>query len=68
MTTQPEDPDVQLRIDLHGTILNFAARTTAAERFLADEARHHYLDSVHVLPSDGSDLPRLPCERLYLGP
>ncbi|MFD0363396.1 hypothetical protein ACFQZZ_18270 [Nocardia sp. GCM10030253] len=65
---QHDEPDVHLQVDLHGTILDFAARKSAAERLLADEELHHYLDCVRVLPGDGCGLPRLPCERLYIGP
>lgn len=34
----------------------------------ACEQMRHHIDSVSVVPGGCADLPRLPCERLYLGP
>jgi hypothetical protein len=62
------DPDVHLRINLRGLILNYAARASAAYHFIEDQKSHRYVDSVLVMPGDGSGLPRLPNEELYLGP
>ncbi|WP_406229331.1 hypothetical protein [Nocardia sp. NBC_01009] len=62
------EPDVHLRIDLQGVILHYAAHPEAAYRLIEDQRIHHYIDSVSVVPGDGSGLPRLPCEQLYLAP
>ncbi|MEV6427651.1 hypothetical protein [Nocardia sp. NPDC051463] len=62
------EPDVHLRIDLHGVILHYAAHPVAADRLIEDQRTDHYIDSVSVVPGDGSGLARLPCEQLYLAP
>ncbi|MFE7798790.1 hypothetical protein ACLMAL_15095 [Nocardia sp. CWNU-33] len=64
----PGEPDVHLQIDLHGVVLHYAAHPSAARRLMADESIHHYIDNVSVIPGTAAELPRLPCEQLYLGP
>ncbi|WP_157124102.1 hypothetical protein [Nocardia pseudovaccinii] len=68
-STRPSgEPDVHLRINLRGVILDFIARASAAEQFIEDHKTHHYVDAVSVIPGDGRGLPRLPNEELYAGP
>ncbi|MFE9322215.1 hypothetical protein ACIHDR_33490 [Nocardia sp. NPDC052278] len=62
------EPDVHLRINLRGVILDFIARASAAEQFIEDHKTHHYVDAVSVVPGDARGLPRLPNEELYVGP
>jgi hypothetical protein len=65
---RPEEPDVHLSIFLHGARFDFAACLTAALRFIQDHQARHHADAVDVLPGDTTELPRLPCERLFLDP
>lgn len=62
------EPDVHLRVNLRGVILDFTALASAAEQFIEDHKTHHYVDAVSVIPGDGRGLPRLPNEELYVGP
>lgn len=64
----PEEPDVHLSVFLHGARFDFAACLTAALTFMREHRARHYADAVTVDLGDTSQYPRLPCERLYLGP
>lgn len=64
----PSEPDVHLSVFLHGARFDFAACRTAALRFIEDHQARHHADAVYVIPGDATGLPRLPCERLFLGP
>ncbi|WP_327111722.1 hypothetical protein OHB12_26590 [Nocardia sp. NBC_01730] len=65
---RPEEPDVHLSVFLHGARFDFAACLTAALLFIQDHQTRHHADAVTVLPGDTAELPRLPCERLFLEP
>ncbi|WP_084487139.1 hypothetical protein [Nocardia sienata] len=58
--------DVHLTVFLDGLRLDYRAHPTAAERFLQEWTAHHGAHTAAVLCEDPADLPRLPCERLYL--
>jgi hypothetical protein len=63
-------PDVHVRIWLDGMGLDYLA-TAAAVRNLIDDWKRKYWCTVELVPGpieDGRMLPRLPCERLFLGP
>ncbi|MEV0106242.1 hypothetical protein AB0H42_07855 [Nocardia sp. NPDC050799] len=64
--TQQFGADVHLTVFLHGLRLDYRAHPTAAERFLEEWTAHHGIHTAAVLREDPADLPRLPCERLYL--
>ncbi|WP_040694004.1 hypothetical protein [Nocardia vinacea] len=64
----PEEPDVHLSVFLHGARFDFAACLAAALIFVREHQTQHYIDAVTVDLCDTSGYPRLPCERLYLGP
>ncbi|WP_039825935.1 hypothetical protein [Nocardia testacea] len=58
--------DVHLMVFLDGLRLDYRAHPSAAECFLQEWAAHHGNHTASVLCEDPADLPRLPCERLYL--
>jgi hypothetical protein len=64
----PDEADVHLSVFVHGVRMDFAACLTAALCFIEDHRSRHYVDAVEVIHGDTSGIPRLPNERLYLGP
>jgi hypothetical protein len=64
----PNEVDVHLSVFVHGVRMDFAACMTAALYFVEEHRSRHYVDAVNVIPGDTSGIPRLPNERLYLGP
>ncbi|MFI1459414.1 hypothetical protein [Nocardia carnea] len=58
--------DVHLTVLLHGLRLEYRAHPTAAQLFLQEWTAHHGNHTAEVLGASPADLPRLPCERLYL--
>lgn len=60
------DADVHLTVFLHGLRLAYRARPAAARLFLQEWTAHHGSHSAAILPENPDQLPRLPCERLYL--
>lgn len=60
--------DVHLTVFLHGLRLECRAHPTAAHLFLQEWTAHHGSHTVAVIPGPPGNLPRLPCERLYLAP
>ncbi|MBF6167431.1 hypothetical protein IU486_22120 [Streptomyces gardneri] len=67
-TPRPGEPDVHLRVLLDGLSLDFVACHTAAMRFISEWRAGRAAADVTVVPGGALDLPRLPCERLYLDP
>lgn len=65
---RPSGLDVRLTVFLQGLRLEFRAHTTAAHLFLEEWTAHHGPHTAAVLPGSPGNLPRLPCERLYLAP
>jgi hypothetical protein len=65
-STQRFGSDVHLTVFLHGLRLDYRAHPTAAKRFIQEWTAHHGAHMVAILTGDPADLPRLPCERLYL--
>lgn len=65
---RPADPDVHLTVFLHGLRLDYRAHPTAAHLFLREWTTHHGDHTAGLLPGHPRNLPRLPCERLYLEP
>ncbi|GAA5059068.1 hypothetical protein [Nocardia callitridis] len=63
---RPDETDVRLHVDIHGTPFDYAACESAAREFVLDHHARHYLDDAIITPDDTNGLPRLPCERLYL--
>ncbi len=58
--------DVHLTVFLQGFRLDYRAHPTAAEHFLQEWTGYHGTHTAAVLRENPADLPRLPCERLYL--
>lgn len=58
---------MRLTVFLHGLCMEYRARATAASLFVSEWTALHGSHAVAVTVDDGRDLPRLPCERLYLG-
>jgi hypothetical protein len=66
----PPEHDVHLRVQLGGLLLDYRATSTAARNFLADWKRTH-CETIEIIidsTEDRQQLPRLPCERLFLYP
>ncbi|WP_454199414.1 hypothetical protein [Nocardia sp. Marseille-Q1738] len=62
--------DVHLRIWLSGVAFDYAATAAAAANLVQDWTRNRWC-TIEVIRSTIEDrrlLPRLPCERLFLGP
>lgn len=68
ISPRPSEPDVHLSVFLHGARFDFTACRTAALIFTRQHQREHYHDAVSIDLADSGRYPRLPCERLYLGP
>ncbi|WP_280294588.1 hypothetical protein [Nocardia abscessus] len=62
----PYEPDVHLMVRMRGYQLHYAACLTAALVFLQDNGIRHGTDAVSVASGGTDQLPRLPCERLYV--
>jgi hypothetical protein len=67
-TPRPNEPDVHLRVLLDGMSLDFAACHAAAMRFVQEWRAVRAASDLLVVPGGAAELPRLPCERLYLEP
>ncbi|MFE9575088.1 hypothetical protein ACFYO1_01765 [Nocardia sp. NPDC006044] len=68
MSPKPLEADLRVLVYLRGTRMDFAACASAAGTFIREARVSDSYDSVRVLKADTSGLPRLPCEKLYLGP
>ncbi len=66
--TQFAGADVHVTVFLHGLRLEYRAHPTAAHFFFQEWTAHHGTHTAAVLPGRPGNLPRLPCERLYLAP
>ncbi len=64
--THPSGADVHLIVFLHGLRLEYRAHPTAAHLFFQEWSAHHGTHTAAVLHGCPWNLPRLPCERLYL--
>ncbi|WP_157170723.1 hypothetical protein [Nocardia araoensis] len=62
----PDEPDVHLIVRIRGHQLHYAACLTAALVFLQDESIHRCADAVALASGATDQLPRMPCERLYV--
>lgn len=60
-----DDPDVHLSVFLHDARFDYAARRSAARLFLT-EWNTRQPGAATILSDPPGNLPRLPCERLYL--
>lgn len=67
VSPRPDEPDIHVRVFLHGVRLDYVACLTAALIFTHEHQRRHYADAVTIDLGDTSRYPRLPCERLFLG-
>ncbi|WP_063047579.1 hypothetical protein [Nocardia pseudovaccinii] len=66
----PPEGDVHLRIWLSGVVFDYTATATAVHNFIHDWGRKHWC-TIELVRKTIEDLrlpPRLPCERLFLGP
>lgn len=68
ISPRPQEADVHLSVFLHGLRMDFRACMTAASVFVQEWRHMHWHEPVQVFTDDGSQYPRLPCERLYLHP
>ncbi|WP_405146689.1 hypothetical protein OG308_24040 [Nocardia salmonicida] len=66
----PSGRDVHLRIWLGGLAVDYRATLVAALNFMRDGQRNRWCAIEFIShPTSGCPaLPRLPCERLFLGP
>ncbi|MFX0578438.1 hypothetical protein [Nocardia nepalensis] len=66
----PPDGDVHLRIWLTGVVFDYTATAVAVRNLIDDWRRMHWC-TIELIRDNIEDcrlLPRLPCERLFLGP
>ncbi|WP_329410469.1 hypothetical protein OG563_47530 [Nocardia vinacea] len=65
----PPEGDVHVRIGLAGMVFDYTATATAVRNVIHDWRRKPWC-TIELIPStnDCRLLPRLPCERLFLGP
>ncbi|MEU5764105.1 hypothetical protein [Nocardia sp. NPDC047648] len=73
MTTEgwfPSAGDVHLRIWLANDAFDYTATATAVQNLIGDWIRRHWctIELIHDPMAACRSLPRLPCERLFLGP
>ncbi|WP_330251956.1 hypothetical protein OG874_38515 [Nocardia sp. NBC_00565] len=73
MTTEgwfPSEGDVHLRIWLADLDFDFTATAVAARNLIHDWERKHWctIELIRDIIECSRLLPRLPCERLFLGP
>lgn len=64
------EADVHLRIWLADVVFDYTATAAAARNLIHDWGRKHWctIELIRDTVVDGRLLPRLPCERLFLGP
>ncbi|MFE3441762.1 hypothetical protein ACFXNW_01880 [Nocardia sp. NPDC059180] len=65
---RPFEPDVQLSVFLHGQRFDYAACLSAATVFIQEWQARHHPGAVAIIAECEPEIPRLPCESLYLGP
>jgi hypothetical protein len=73
MTNEARSPftgDVHVRVWLGGLAVDYRATVAAALNFIRDGQRKRWcaIEFIAHPTSDCPALPRLPCERLFLGP
>ncbi|WP_216916575.1 hypothetical protein [Nocardia noduli] len=73
MTTEgwlPHVGDVHLRIWLADAVFNYVATVAAARNMINDWMQNCWctIELINDTSEDRRSLPRLPCERLFLGP
>ncbi len=66
----PSAGDMHLRIWLGGVAFDYTATAVAVAHLIHDCMRKHWctVELIHEAIGDCCLLPRLPCERLFLGP
>ncbi|WP_433683075.1 hypothetical protein [Nocardia sp. CA-119907] len=65
----PTEGDLHLRIWMAGVVFDYAATAAAVRNLIHDWRRKHWctIELIRETVEDGRLLPRLPCERLFLG-
>ncbi|WP_433732235.1 hypothetical protein ACQP0C_08535 [Nocardia sp. CA-129566] len=65
----PTEGDLHLRISMAGMVFDYTAAAVAVRNLIHDWRRRHWctIELIREAVEDGL-LPRLPCERLFLGP
>ncbi|WP_330252746.1 hypothetical protein OG874_42995 [Nocardia sp. NBC_00565] len=66
----PPEGDLHLRIWVSGVVFDYAAAAAAVRNLIHDWRRKHWytIELIRESIEDCQLLPRLPCERLFLGP
>ncbi|MGY5310493.1 hypothetical protein [Nocardia gipuzkoensis] len=66
----PPEGDVRLRIWLADTVFDYTATAAAVRNLVHDWRRRRWctIELTRAAIDDRRTLPRLPCERLFLGP
>lgn len=66
----PTEGDLHLRIWMSGVVFDYTATAAAVHNLIHDWRRRHWctIELIRETVEDCRLLPRLPCERLFLGP
>ncbi|MEV6338802.1 hypothetical protein AB0M12_29295 [Nocardia vinacea] len=66
----PPEGDLHLRIWMAGVVFDYTAATSAVRNLIHDWRRKRWctIELIRETVEDCRLLPRLPCERLFLGP
>ena len=66
----PPEGDLHLRIWVSGVVFDYAVTAAAVRNLIHDWGRKHWytIELIRESIEDCQLLPRLPCERLFLGP
>lgn len=59
--------DVRVRIWLSGRVFEYVIAAAAVGSLIADWKRQRWCGAIELSPAPTSGVPRIPCERLYLG-
>ncbi len=59
--------DVRVRIRLFGCAFEYVIAAAAVGNLIADWKRQRWCGAIELSPAPTSGVPRIPCERLYLG-
>ncbi|MFD4407491.1 hypothetical protein ACFWPH_32460 [Nocardia sp. NPDC058499] len=67
VATTEDGADVRVRIWLSGRAFEYAIAAAAVGNLVADWKRQRWCGAIEFFSAPTSGVPRIPCERLYLG-
>ncbi|MEU1957139.1 hypothetical protein [Nocardia rhamnosiphila] len=65
--TPAESVDVHVRIRLSGYAFDYVIAAAGVGNLIADWKRQRWCGAIELFSAPTSGVPRIPCERLYLG-